>query len=245
MLLARAEVGSSDAQSQEKGHYSLDLCVAPWPRLSKVIIPAVLPEVNGHRLANLPDAFGAGRLTQVRSKAKRGVNPSGVNVVSKTQGALLTAAERKEKALEYRKMGYSFAAIGKLVGCTPKRVHDIVSDYLRELNQKNSNSAEELRQLELEKLDDQERRLTAAIVALMPDRIALLPRLEDSLLRVRVQRSKLLGLVVPTQVLVPVDTRKGRVEEVVSDPRVVELVDEAKSWEPPRLAITAPREQVG
>jgi hypothetical protein len=166
--------------------------------------------------------------------------------VSKSKGVNLTAAERKEKALAYRKRGHSYKDIGHLVGCSAQRAHTIVTEYLRELSQSCANSAEELRQLELEKLDAQELRITQVLEALLPTQISLLARLEDSLLKVRVQRSKLLGLVIPTQVLVPVDTsRKGRVEEVVSDPRLTEVIEGAKGWEPPRLAITAPREQVG
>jgi hypothetical protein len=162
-------------------------------------------------------------------------------VKSESDGIRLTAAERKERALAYRKQGYSFVAIGEQLGCSSQRAHAIVTDYLRELNTRNANSAEELRQLELEKLDRQETILNQQLLAMGPAQIKHAHKCIELLLKVQSQRARLLGLVVPTQILVPVDTsQKGRVEQVVSDPRVVELVEEAKGWELPRLVLNAP-----
>lgn len=169
--------------------------------------------------------------------------------MSKTKGVLMTAAERKEKALALRKLGHSYAEIGKACGCSMQRAHTICSEYLRELNSRCNNSAEELRQLELEKLDAQELRLTKIILALPPSEIRHLAKFEDTLLKVRQQRARLLGLVTPTQVLVPVDTsQRGRVEQVVADPALAKVVGEAQTWEPPRLVLSEPapaREGVG
>lgn len=167
--------------------------------------------------------------------------------MSKTKGIVLTAAERKEKALSYRKMGWSYEAIGQICGCSAQRAYTIVSEYLRELAARNTHAAEELRQLELEKLDAQEARLSEVILQLPAEKINLLAKFEDTLLKVRMHRAKLLGLVVPTQVLVPVPVgpEKGRVESVIGDPRLAEVVESATVWEPPApLALTPAPEPV-
>lgn len=195
------------------------------------------------------------------------LNPLGLNVKSATDGIRLTAAERKEKALELRKMGHSFFEIGKAIGVSLARAHAIVTEYLKELAAKSNNTCEELRTLELEKCDATEVRLhqermdtqaqfqammtpngqvppiitPAYMLAFLKYKESLL-KSEDSLLKVRQHRAKLLGLVTPTQVLVPVDSssQKGRVEMVSTDPHLLEVVDGAKSWQPPRLAIAEP-----
>lgn len=166
--------------------------------------------------------------------------------MSKTKGVVLTAAERKEKALSYRKMGYSFEAIGKLCGCSTQRAHAIVTEYLQEIVARNNNSAEELRTLELEKLDRLEATLNQQMLGMGPAQIKHAHKCVELLLKVQQQRAKLLGLVVPTQVLVPVPVgpERGRVESVVSDPRLVEVVEEAQSWEPPAPLALAPVPEV-
>lgn len=165
--------------------------------------------------------------------------------MSKSSGVRLTAAERKEKALAYRKQGYSFAAIGQLCGCSDVMAHKIVNQYLRELATRNNDSAEELRQLELAKLDQIEVTLNEQLLLLGPLQIKHTHKALELLLKVQQQRAKLLGLVLPTQVLVPVPVsgpEKGRVESVVSDPRLADVVDEAKSWTPPAPLVIAPTE---
>ncbi|MEO2090986.1 MAG: hypothetical protein ABGY75_16045 [Gemmataceae bacterium] len=165
--------------------------------------------------------------------------------MSKTSGVRLTAAERKEKALAYRKMGYSYEAIGNLCGCSNAMAYKIVKEYLPELAARHTASAEELRTLELEKLDQYEVTLNQQLLGMGPAQIKHAHKCLELLLKVQQQRAKLLGLVVPTQVLVPVPVgpEKGRVESVVSDPRLAEVVESATVWEPPRLALTEPVEQ--
>jgi len=166
---------------------------------------------------------------------------------NKTKAVNLTAAERKEKALELRKQGYSYRDIGSVIGCTNVRAQQIISTFLKEINSRNELSAEDLRTLELEKLDKMEKTLNEQITSLTgPGQMKYVQKALELLLKVQSQRAKLLGIVIPTQVLVPVPTstgpEKGRVESVMDDPRLVEVVGEAQNWSPPVLALAAPLE---
>lgn len=166
---------------------------------------------------------------------------------SKTARTRVIAAERREQALELRKQGYSYREIGTRIGVSGPSVHRIVTTALQEIGLKCASSAEENRQLELEKLDRLERQLNEQIAgtadALLPPRMVDIHKAMELLLKVASRRARLLGLDAPTRILVPVGgagDEKGRVEVVMADPRLAEILDEGRSWEPPRLAIAEP-----
>jgi hypothetical protein len=143
-------------------------------------------------------------------------------MASKTSPTKIRAAERRRQALEYRKAGYGYVQIAAQMGCSLCAAYRLVTRALAELSQSCRETAEEVRDLELQKLDAQEARLQAAIRSLTPAQIRLLPKFEDSLLRVSQQRCKLLGLVHTPQVnvIAPPDTR---LEVVLSNPTVQQL----------------------
>ena len=61
--------------------------------------------------------------------------------------------ERQAQALELRKQGKSYRAIGDRLGVSQMQAHRDIQDELKRLAALNLNSADELRQLELERLD--------------------------------------------------------------------------------------------
>lgn len=72
----------------------------------------------------------------------------------KTDQARITAAERRVKALDYRKAGASFRAIGEQLGVSVKTAHQDVQQALADLAELEQASAAEYRALELARLDD-------------------------------------------------------------------------------------------
>ena len=71
-----------------------------------------------------------------------------------TQSPRKTAtAERKNRALQRRIGGLTFQAIADELNVTRQAAHALVKSALAELNEKTAESAEELRRLELERLD--------------------------------------------------------------------------------------------
>ena len=152
--------------------------------------------------------------------------------------------ELRERAIALRREGHSFYEIGRRLGISHQRSCKVVNEYLNNLKETCVQSTEQLRQIELEKLD----RLESLLNQQLADPLRLQSRdyhrAIELLLKTQQQRARLLGLVIPTQVLVPVpDTsHTSRVETVMGDPRVAEIVTEAHDWEPPRLAIAEPAE---
>ncbi len=72
---------------------------------------------------------------------------------SKTSGITLTAKERKITAVSMRKSGATFATIGAALGVSEAQAHRYVTGALRELAEQTSETAQELRVLEAERLD--------------------------------------------------------------------------------------------
>lgn len=108
------------------------------------------------------------------------------------KGKTEQAAARRITALELRKAGGSYRAIGAQLGISECQAHADVKRALQALNEKQNLLAEEYRALELERLD---------MVAL-----ALAPRVKrgdlgaiDRWLKVTEARRKLLGLDAPIQ----------------------------------------------
>jgi hypothetical protein len=100
--------------------------------------------------------------------------------------------EQVAQALELRKAGASYQAIADTMGFKSKsRAHDLVTEGLKELEATCTGTAEELRRLELERVD-------AIILGLWPQRKS--PRVADSILRAQARRAALLGLDAPQKI---------------------------------------------
>ena len=72
---------------------------------------------------------------------------------SKATAVKLTAAERRAKALEARKAGFTYQAIGDSLGITQQAAHKTVMVALAVINEKIAEAAEEVRTIELERID--------------------------------------------------------------------------------------------
>lgn len=72
---------------------------------------------------------------------------------SKTSARKMTGKEREVEALGLRKSGATYAEIGKALGITEQGAYKAVMRSLRRLNEKIVEGAEELRRIEIERLD--------------------------------------------------------------------------------------------
>ena len=66
----------------------------------------------------------------------------------------IATAERRALAVEYRKLGLSFQKIGDQLGISRQAAFKLVKGALADLIAQTSQNAEELRRLELERLDE-------------------------------------------------------------------------------------------
>lgn len=101
--------------------------------------------------------------------------------------------ERQIQALDLRKAGYSYRAIGDRLNVTHVQAFRDVKCELDRLSEISLNSASDLRQMELERLDK-------AIKGLMPFVEAGSAIHVSSLVKVIGERAKLLGLYAPEKV---------------------------------------------
>ena len=109
---------------------------------------------------------------------------------SKTGHEKLTAAERRDRAVELRIGGKSFQYIGDELGITRQGAWKTVVEALKELNTKTMESASELQRLELERLDTMNNAIWGAV--LKGDVGAI-----DRAIRIQARRAALLGLDAP------------------------------------------------
>lgn len=124
-----------------------------------------------------------------------------------------TAAERDARIWELRKQGFSLRAIGRDVGLSAERVRQLLERGYQQLVYP---QVEQVRALELERLDEMLRRAWAILDAshatvshgrlvtddegnTVPDTGPVLAAI-DRVLRIGAQRAKLLGLEAPTRV---------------------------------------------
>lgn len=105
------------------------------------------------------------------------------------KGAIL---ERQIQALELRKAGWPFHKIGVRLGISTSQAFKDVSAQLKQLAALALDNADELRQLELERLD-------MLIKGLEPMARVGNPGAANSYLRVMERRAKLLGLDAPAR----------------------------------------------
>lgn len=97
------------------------------------------------------------------------------------------SAERRQKALELRKNGYDYRTIAKALNTTVKTAYLDVQKCLAEIRANTHETAEDVLELELKRLD-------IAQAALMPKVRDGDPRAIDTLMRVQERRAKYLGL---------------------------------------------------
>jgi DNA-binding CsgD family transcriptional regulator len=115
----------------------------------------------------------------------RGVAPNGAT--SPTTSAKLTAAERRVESLQLRKKGFSYFEIGEKLDVSGRTVRRDVQKYLEIIAQTCTETAEEVREIELQRLDGLW--TVAHDKAIKGDLPAI-----DRCLRIQERRAKLLGL---------------------------------------------------
>jgi len=108
------------------------------------------------------------------------------------KGTTEQAAERRIKALEFRKAGASYRAIGSQLGVSEAQAHKDVMRALASLAKQELSSASEYRTMELERLD------MAALAVVQRVKQGDLGAI-DRWLRIIEARRKLLGIDAPIQ----------------------------------------------
>lgn len=143
--------------------------------------------------------------------------------MSSTEARRITAAERRAQALDLRLAGYSFEAIGQQLGISKQAAYKHVSTALETLHTQTDNSAEQLRALELERLDALLKGCWTAATAGDSEstRVAL---------KVLERRAKLLGLDAPTKT--PEDDGEARGYIVVVPPKAASIEEWAAKYSP-------------
>lgn len=111
----------------------------------------------------------------------------------KTTAPKITTAERRLKAFELRKLGYTYEQIGKALGITKQSAYSLVMDQLKKIEIKTEEAATEIKQLEVFRLDDMLQK--ALLMANKGDLKAM-----DRVLKIMIRRSELLGLDAPKKI---------------------------------------------
>lgn len=100
---------------------------------------------------------------------------------------------REIQALELRKAGFSYRDIGSKLGCSHEQARQDVMSELKSLAALRQHEAQELRELELERLDVLQKGLEPMAAVGNPQAVI-------AMLKVMERRSKLLGLDAPQQI---------------------------------------------
>ena len=103
------------------------------------------------------------------------------------------AAENRAKAWEFRKLGATYAAIGKKLSVSHEAVRNYIQAALDRLKADELRDAGEYRRMELARLDD-------LLLAITPRALKGELAVIDRVLRIQERRSKFLGLDAPTKV---------------------------------------------
>jgi hypothetical protein len=112
--------------------------------------------------------------------------------VSKTSAVRIAAAERAERVFEMRKAGATYDAIVRTVGISKQRAHEIVVSKLAEIRERTAEKVEDVRTIELSRLDD-------ALLSIWPQVRQGNHGAIDRMVRMMERRAKLLGLDAPTR----------------------------------------------
>lgn len=136
------------------------------------------------------------------------------------------AAERRVKALELRKLGWSYRRIGKALNVAGKTAFKDVKDSLVELRKEQDDLSEDVLVLELSRLDE----------ILVPTlRQAISGKLEavDRVLRIMDRRSRFLGIDAPSKIAPTDPTGKvpydGQLTDEERTNRIMALLESARS----------------
>lgn len=134
---------------------------------------------------------------------------------------------RLKTALDLRLEGLTVEEVGKRLvpPVSKQRASVILRDALRELNEDIAETADEMRRIELERLDE-------LLKSLWPGRKS--PRVTDTILRISERRAKLTGIDAPTRLEqsgpnggpMEYDLSKCSIEELRA---LVELLDKART----------------
>ncbi len=112
-------------------------------------------------------------------------------MASKTSPSRLEAAEKRIAVLRLRRDGLSYTEIGERLGIHRSRAHQIVTEEMGVLSKELAETREELRQLELERLDRMHQAVWASAEQGNHEAI-------DTVLKLMNRRAKLRGLDAPT-----------------------------------------------
>jgi transposase-like protein len=110
---------------------------------------------------------------------------------STTAPRRLSAAEKRAKALEAKKAGYTFREIADNLGCSVSNAYKLVRKALDEINAKTEIDAQEMRDVEVARLDALQ--VTLWRRAVVNGELGAI----DRLLSVMNRRARLLGLDLP------------------------------------------------
>ncbi len=99
--------------------------------------------------------------------------------------------ERIQQALDLRMSSKSYSEIAKTMGCSKHTAHNLVMKGLAELEAKTKEKAEQVRQMEVMRVD-------AIIESLWENRGV--PRASEVILKAQERRARLLGLDAPAKV---------------------------------------------
>ena len=111
--------------------------------------------------------------------------------MSRARGATQAkAAERRRLAFELRKAGASYEEIGRSLGCTKQSAHAMVHKVLAELRARTEETAEDVRSLELHRLD-------SLLKGLWPKASQGDPLRVEKALKVMERRAKMTGIDMP------------------------------------------------
>ncbi len=114
---------------------------------------------------------------------------------SKTSKQTLNAAQKRARAIELRKQGLTYAMIAADIGCSRTAAFKYVAKELQELRERCSADIEDLRRLELERLEEAHR--LALGLATKGKSQAIKVRALNEVVKISARRSALLGLDSP------------------------------------------------
>lgn len=113
------------------------------------------------------------------------------------RGEQIAACERARHALDLRRQGVSYRDIAHSLGVAPSTAFGYVRSELDELRKEAAESASELREIELHRLDALTAKLFAQLDAATPREVSALAL---AILRLSESRRQLLGLDAPQKV---------------------------------------------
>lgn len=149
---------------------------------------------------------------------------------SKTAPERVHAAENRKKAVELRVQGASFAAIGRALGVSAMMAHKYITKELKELAIDTRESTDQLRQMELLRLDRME--LALWDQAINDKEYGAV----DRVLRIMERRAKLMGLDAPAtinkNITITEQDRILLVEQLVEEASIIDSDADEDEEEP-------------